>query len=120
VVRLDKEDIMLGVYPLRPVVCDEPHWQAVYDNHPASVQLASACISTREALGLLADGAAFESVVLLNGAGEGLPAELAVRQQGAVPVERVRVHRKWPGSVELIHGRLVGERDPFFEVGGGG
>jgi hypothetical protein len=88
-------------------VCDEPQWKAAYDDHPTSVQLASACISTSEAGRLLAEGAAFESVVLLNGAGAGLDAELAALRGDGMRVNRLQLHRKGSGSLERIHGQLA-------------
>lgn len=114
---------MQGIYPLRPVVCDEPHWKAVYDSHPGSIQIASACVSTSEAQGLLADGARFEAIVLLNGAGEGLLEKLQVRLAGEaaadIPVERVHVDHTWPGGVECIHDFLSDRRLTEFLEGGG-
>lgn len=114
---------MLGVYPLRPVVCDEPRWKAAYDEHPVSIQLASACISTPEAKRLLAEGAQFEAVLLLNGAGAELIDELKARlgedRDIELPVDRVRLNRKWPGSIEVLHDRLAERRRNGFFAGGG-
>jgi hypothetical protein len=106
------------------VVCDEPRWKAAYDEHPTSIQLASACISTPEAKRLLADGAQFEALVLLNGAGEELVAELKARlgseeRDIEFPVERVRVNRRWPGSIEVLHDRLSERPGSEFFAGGG-
>jgi hypothetical protein len=92
---------MLGIYPLKPVVCDEPRWKAIYDRHPESVQMASACVSADEVRSLLAQGARFEAIVLLNGAGEGLPVS------SDMPVERLRIDAGRPGAVGEVHDALT-------------
>lgn len=116
---------MLNVYPLRPVVSDEPRWKAAYDAHPASIDFASACVSSLEAGSLLAQGAEFEAVVLLDGAGERFAEDLAARQAALHADRRTLVVRlSLPGSeaqpIERIHRCLEGEAlSGFFEAAGG-
>jgi len=113
------------VYPLKPVITDDPTWKSVYDDDPESVNLTSACISTREAKGLLAEGAVFETVVLLNDAGEDLVEQIAPK--GAehpdlvTRVERLCLADRSPESVAFIHDYLKDQpmNSVFFGTGGG-
>jgi hypothetical protein len=115
---------MLGVYPLRPVITDDPLWKSVYDGHPDSVNLTSECITAGEARSLLDEGAVFEAVVLLNDAGEHLLDRL--RPGDAEPVEprmrieRVRIEAPGPDAVARIHDYLKdGPPSLFFQSDGG-
>ena len=101
---------MLGVYPLRPVITDDPTWKPVYDAHPESMTLTSECITTGEARSLLDEGAVFEAVVLLNDAGEQLLDRLRPTDiDHAGPrarIERVRVEERTLDAVGRIHDYL--------------
>jgi hypothetical protein len=106
---------MLGIYPLRPVVSAQPQCKAAYDASPSSINLTSEWLSPSEARELLAAGASFEAVVLLNGAGD----DLAERLAGG----KTRVERMWidgDGEFRSIHAQL---KDParrgVFQTAGG-
>jgi len=107
---------MLGIYPLRPVVSGETRWKAAYDANPISMNLTSAWMSPSEARTLLAAGATFEAVALLDGAGEDLAAELS---RGKTRIERVQ-----SGDIgedpSAIHERLKDSaRRGVFQAAGG-
>jgi hypothetical protein len=108
---------MLGIYPLRPVVSAEARWKAAYDASPASINLTSEWMSPSEARALLAAGAAFEAVVLLNGAGDDLVE--ALRAAGKTRVQRMRIDgdsREFAG----IHEQLKEPaRRGVFQMAGG-
>jgi hypothetical protein len=107
---------MLGIYPLRPVVSALPQWKAAYDVNPSSINLTSEWLSPAEARALLAAGASFEAVVLLDGAGDDLARDLAA--VGKTRVERMRIDGD--GEFRAIHERL---KDParrgVFQTAGG-
>jgi hypothetical protein len=114
---------MLGVYPLKPVITEDPQWKSVYDDHPDSVNLTSACLTAGEASKLLDAGAVFEAVVLLNDAGEQLieriaPSE-AAHPEELPRVERLRLEERSLDALARIHDYLRDGPQVFFQAAGG-
>jgi hypothetical protein len=106
------------------VITDDPGWKSLYNQHPDSVNLTSACISSDEAKKLLAAGAVFEAVVLLNDAGEELLAQLSPEQLEhpdlKTRVERIKVGESNLESVSMIHDYLKDKpQSGFFQTAGG-
>lgn len=115
---------MLSVYPLKPVITEDLSWKSVYDKHPDSVGLTSACITTAEAKKLLAEGATFEAVLLLDDAGEELAEKLAPvpgeHPDAAPRVERLKLKERNVAAVALIHDYLRDKpQGGFFQTSGG-
>jgi hypothetical protein len=115
---------MLSVYPLKPVITDDLSWKSVYDRHPDSVGLTSACITPGEAQRLLAEGATFEAVLLLDDAGEELAEKLAPvpgeHPDMAPRIERLKLKERNADSVALIHDYLRDKpQSAFFQTAGG-
>lgn len=67
---------MHNLYPLKPVISCDPLLAQRYNADPQSVLLTSACLTSAEATTLLAQGAIFQDIVLVNGAGEDVVALL--------------------------------------------
>lgn len=40
---------MLNLYPLKPVITNDKHLAALYDNHPESIDMISVCLPPEEA-----------------------------------------------------------------------
>ena len=121
---------MLAIYPLRPVICDEPKLAEIYNNNPSSIDLLSACLTEDEAQRLLDQGALFDSVLLLGGSGSALRARLTGIPDYDPAVDPiVRTLNETPAEIDaaatvaLIHTVIRGSRSsPFFsyQCGGGG
>lgn len=63
---------MLHAYPIKPIISSDKQLAANYNNDPKSAHLLSACLTPTEAADLLAQGAVFQDLVLVNGEGEEL------------------------------------------------
>jgi hypothetical protein len=115
---------MLSVYPLKPVITEDPAWKSVYDRHPDSVSLTSACITPGEAERLLDEGAIFDAVVLLNDAGEELIGKLVPDEidhpDMKTRIERLKLGEKSTDSISRIHDYLKDKpQSGFFQSAGG-
>lgn len=116
---------MLDVYPLKPVISDDPTWKAVYDDHPESISLTSACLTPAEARRLVAEGAVFDTVVVLNEAGADFFDQLARKQAAENPeqatrVERVSLVERSAESIQRIHDYLRDQPfSEYFQTAGG-
>jgi hypothetical protein len=106
------------------VITDDLSWKSVYDKHPESIGLTSACITPIEAERLLAEGAVFEAVVLLDDAGEDFARKLAPGEahdpDSAPRVERVRLAERNADAVKRVHDYLKDRpQSGFFQTAGG-
>src|SRR5206468_933606 len=71
---------MLGPYPLKPIITNDPALARLYDDHPDSLTLTSGCLTPAQASSLLEQGAIFDTVVLLNGQGTELLERLVLEE----------------------------------------
>jgi hypothetical protein len=121
---------MLGIYPLRPVICDKPNLAEIYNVNPSSIDLLSACLSEDEAQRLLDQGATFDSVLLVGSDGDAIRARLLEHPNydpAINPIIRTISEADTlvglASTITLIHTIIRGGRtSPFFsfQCGGGG
>jgi hypothetical protein len=115
---------MLNLYPLNAIITSDPALPALYDNHPASVNLISACLTPQELDGLLNQGAIFQSVMFVNNEGEQLQGRLTPTNEQDDDVRFPVVHaialdRISHESIPIIHSALGKRRARgFFAMGG--
>lgn len=97
------------IYPTRPLVTDDPLLLSAYNRHPDSrFFMTSRCLSSAEVGALLDQGARFDDLILINGAGEALAQRVApaeahdpalhvgiVRLQFSAGVEAVQAIHQW-------------------------
>ncbi|HEX7635758.1 MAG TPA: hypothetical protein VF427_10820 [Noviherbaspirillum sp.] len=115
---------MLTPYPLKPVITNDKRLAALYDNHPESIDMISACLTPEEANRLLDQGAVFDSVVVLNGDGEQLIQRLVPMtedyDEALFPqVVSVTLDHIDGQSVPVIHSALGKRRARGFFAAGG-
>src|SRR5437868_1830178 len=105
---------MLGPYPLKPIITNDPALARLYDDHPDSLTLTSGCLTPAQASSLLEQGAIFDTVVLLNGQGtellERLVPKEACDQELYARVERLELPAINPDAVLQIHRALKSPR----------
>ncbi|MDB5856277.1 MAG: hypothetical protein JWR22_4318 [Herminiimonas sp.] len=115
---------MLNLYPLNAVITSDTALSDLYDNHPASVNLISACLTPQELDGLLNQGAIFQSVVFVNNEGQQLLGRLTPIHEQDDDVRFPVVHaisldRIGNESIPIIHSTLGKRRARgFFAMGG--
>jgi hypothetical protein len=95
------------IYPIVPVITSNRAFASLYDRHPRSIYLISGCLEPRAASTLLDQGAAFDTVVLLNGEGEEVVARLIPASGGdeqlIARVERIDSAKLDEDAVAAIH-----------------
>jgi hypothetical protein len=115
---------MLNLYPLNAVVTNDPALPALYDDHPASINLISACLTPQELDSLLDQGAIFQSVVFINDEGKQLISRLSpVNEQDDdvrfPAVHLINLERIGHECIPIIHSALGKRRARgFFAMGG--
>jgi hypothetical protein len=115
---------MLATYPLKPVITVNPLLVSRYNGHPSSHNLVSKCITPQEAEQLLDAGAVFESVVLVDGAGEDLIGRInpsgSADVNFAPRIDRLRLDEASEDPVVRIHVKLQDQSisSVFFNFGG--
>jgi len=101
-----------------------PSLASRYNDHPGSHNLVSKCLSPQEALTLIDAGAVFESVVLIDGAGEELVSRINPSGSAdinfAPKIERLALGDASPEAITRIHVRLQDQSisSVFFNFGG--
>jgi hypothetical protein len=91
-------------YPIRPVITTDADLAQAYNQHPTSMTMVSACVTPDEARALIEQGAKFETVHLVDGAGRELFADAS-----ALPLVR-HLNRNDEGfSVDTLHRLLRAE-----------
>lgn len=101
---------MYNLNPVRPVITNNAALASDYNSHPESSFLASACLTPQEASDLIAGGASFETVILVNGDGEEIPGQLVGTTRHdpecAPAMTRLIVKIDTKQAVEQIHAAL--------------
>ena len=110
-------------YPLKPIVTNHPLLPALYDDHPGSIGLISACLTPQALSDLLDQGATFDTVLFLNGDGQALRQRLlpALDDDEALHpmVDALALEQIDERSVPTIHAALGSRRSRgFFSMGG--
>lgn len=110
---------MTAYYPLKAVVTSNSALAADYNQHDISVFLTSGCLSPEEFGLLINGGAQFESVVLVDGAGEQLVKKLADGSSPELTIDRVAIgdERSLDEAIKKIHS-VFGCSGNRFDVGG--
>lgn len=110
-------------YPLKPIVSNHPQLPALYDDHPGSIGLISACLTPQAMSDLLDQGATFDMVLFINGAGQALQQRLLPAHDDDEALhsmlDTLALEHIDARSVSAIHSALGKRRScGFFSMGG--
>lgn len=110
-------------YPLKPIVSSNPLLPALYDDHPGSIALISACLTPPALADLLERGATFDTVLFIND--DGLALQDRLRPAGGDDdalypcVESLTLDQFDAQAISLIHAAFGNRRSHgFFTMGG--